>query len=324
MKFATTIKYAAIAGALATTSNATAGVSATAYLELNNLIVQVDTDGNFTPENVNPLDFIAVVVDAGSREVNTFSNYNGELASDAPPKFEATEAANAQLVCSGSSCGVLGLSDNFQSVDSGNIVASDAFNFAAADVNVSGSALGAGASGFTYADAGISGGNNETAAATSNIANDIITRMTFTTLASINVRFQAFMDYLIDAIISDDIAADPTIKGSASAKATFGLELSNSDTGAAVDIDSTNGGDGLTFGDNAQDRVGRGNLVSFSGNDEEFLSGWATLAANTEYQLVITQTSNVQASLVPAPTTLAIAAFGLLGLGMTARRKKYM
>jgi len=46
MKFATTIKYAAIAGALVTASNATAGVSATAYLELNDLLVQIDTDGD--------------------------------------------------------------------------------------------------------------------------------------------------------------------------------------------------------------------------------------------------------------------------------------
>ena len=62
MKLATTIKYAAIAGALVTASNATAGVSATAYLELSDLLVQIDTDGDLVPDPVNPLDYILSLI----------------------------------------------------------------------------------------------------------------------------------------------------------------------------------------------------------------------------------------------------------------------
>merc|ERR1711871_1509749 len=79
MKFATTIKYAAIAGALVTASNATAGVSATAYLELNDLLVQIDTDGDLVPDPVNPLDFISILP-GGTRSTSTFADNNGALA----------------------------------------------------------------------------------------------------------------------------------------------------------------------------------------------------------------------------------------------------
>lgn len=324
MKFATTIKYAAIAGALVTASNATAGVSATAYLELNDLVVQIDTDGDLVPDPVNPLDFITILP-GGSRSTSTFADNNGISDSDLDSKSSATADSDAGLLCLGASCGVLGLSDNGQTVDGGNLVASDAFYYSVADAQVTGSALGnpadpnRGATGFTYADTGIAAGNDESAGANSNIANDILTRFTLDVLTDINVRFSALMDYFVDAFISPDIANDSLRAATSTAKATFGIELVSFDTGATVSLND--GPSGVTFNDIAIDQPGLGDLIVRSGNDVDFTSGWANVSEGT-YQLTISQTSTVQSTLVPAPTTLAMAAFGLLGLGLTARRRK--
>jgi len=318
MKFATTIKYAAIAGALVTASNATAGVSATAYLELNDLVVQIDTDGDLVPDQVNPLQFISILP-GGSRSTSTFVDNNGASDSDLDSQSSATADSDAELLCLGASCGALGLSDNGQSVDGGNLVASDAFYYSVADAQVTGSAIGAGATGFTYADAGIVTGNDESAGANSNIANDILTTFTLGMLTDINVRFSALMDYLVDAFISPDIANDSLRAATSTAKATFGIELVSFDTGNTVALND--GPSGVTFNDIAIDQPGLGNLIVRSGDDVNFTSGWANVSAGT-YQLTITQSSTVQTTLVPAPTTLAMAAFGLLGLGLTARRRK--
>lgn len=322
MKFATTIKYAAIAGALVTASNATAGVSATAYLELNDLVVQIDTDGDLEPDSVSPLDYISILP-GGSRSTSTFTDNNGASDSDLDSQASATADSDADLLCLGSSCGVLGLTNNGQSVDGGNLVASDAFYYSVADAQVSGSALGnpsdpnTGATGFTYADAGIAAGSNESAGANSNIANDILTTFTLDVFTDINVRFSALMDYFVDAFISPDIAADGTRAATSSAKATFGIELFSFNDGDTLDIDDAT----VTFNDIAIDQPGLGDLLVRSGNDVDFTSGWANVTSGT-YQLTISQSSTVQTTLVPAPTTLAMAAFGLLGLGLTARRRK--
>lgn len=318
MKLATTIKYAAIAGALVTASNATAGVSATAYLELNDLVVEIDTNGDLVPDQVNPLDFITIL-SGGTRSTSTFVDNNGMSDSDLDSQSSATADSDASLLCLGASCGVLGLTDNGQSVDGANLVASDAFNYSVSDAQVTGSAIGAGATGFTYADAGIADGNDESAGANSNIANDILTRFTLGMLTDINVRFSALMDYFVDAFISPDIANDGTIAATSTAKATFGIELLNLTTFDTVTL--TNGPAGITFNDIAIDQPGLGDVVQRSGNDVNFRSGWANVSAG-DYQLTITQSSTVQTTLVPAPTTLAMAAFGLLGLGLTARRRK--
>merc|ERR1711977_659679 len=318
MKFATTIKYAAIAGALVTASNATAGVSATAYLELNDLLVQIDTDGDLVPDPVNPLDFISILP-GGTRSTSTFADNNGASDSDLDSKSSATADSDADLLCLGSSCGVLGLTNNGQSVDGGNLVASDAFYYSVADAQVSGSAIGSGTTGFTYADAGIAAGNNESAGANSNIANDILTTFTLNMLTDINVRFSALMDYLVDAFISPDIANDSLRTATSTAKATFGIELVSFNTGDTVSL--TGGPSSVTFNDIAIDQPGLGDLIVRSGNNVDFTSGWANVSAGT-YQLTISQSSTVQSTLVPAPTTLAMAAFGLLGLGLTARRRK--
>merc|ERR1712138_127808 len=130
------------------------------------------------------------------------------------------------------------------------------------------------------------------AGANSNIANDILTQFTLDALTDINVRFSALMDYLVDAFISPDIANDSLRAATATAKATFGIQLANLVTGDTVSL--TDGPSGVTFNDIAIDQPGLGDLLVRAGT----------------YQLTITQSSTVQTTLVPAPTTLAMAAFG--------------
>ena len=201
--------------------NANAGVVATSYLEINNLAVELDVDKDGTADAVNPASFITIV--GGSREGNTNANFNGDSDGDAVVAGPVGDA-DAALVCVGPSCPGLGLTDNGQSFDLGNLVATDAENYAVSDENVTGSALGAGATGFTYGDVGISTSNG-IGSASSQIFNQLIASLTLTVTTDLNLRFTALYDYFVDAIISADIANDANMAATASAEASFDIDL---------------------------------------------------------------------------------------------------
>lgn len=297
--------------------NANAGVVATSYLEINSLFVEIDTDGDGVPD-VAPADIQSYIkILAGTRESNTLVNFNGISdgnASVAGP----IGTANADLVCTGPSCGGLGLTDNGQSLDLGNLVHDHSKDYSTADSNVTGNALGAGATGFTYADVGISK-PNALAAASGSIFNNLLTTLTILVAGDldIQIRFTAVYDAFVDAIITPDITADGSVKATASAEASFNTKLiglTGGTLGTVLD-------DGLSFSDLAFDVPGLGDIKSISENDKSYTGAWSTLLTAGTYQAEIVQDSDVQASLIPEPSSIALLGLSILGLAAARRRK---
>jgi hypothetical protein len=293
--------------------NASAGVVATSYLEINSLFVELDADKDGVADT-SPVGIIQII--NGTREGNTNANFNGTSVGNSAVDNTGVGDANAQLVCAGPDCGALALSDNGQSLDLGNLVHDTNQSYAVSDENVTGSAIGGGASGFTYADVGIAGPTN-IGSASSQIFNNLLTTLTLNVLADINIRFTALYDMFVDAIITPDITADGSVKATASAEASFNIDLDK--IGGPADIFGANGV-GISASDFAFDVPGLGDADSFFFNNASFATGWVTLTAGT-YQLKIAQDSDVQASVIPEPGVLAIFGIGMLGLSFASRRK---
>jgi hypothetical protein len=305
MKLNTILKALPLAIGLGFCSTANAGVVGTAYLEINDFFVQLDTDGDFVEDAVNLGDFIAITT--ATRTSTSSATFNGVASGDTSIDTSGTSTSDALLVCNGPSCGGLGLVNNGQTADLGNLVKDDTKNYAVSDSAVTGSALGGGASGFTYGDVGIAGGNNVTANAQSRIFNNLQTRLSLAVGSTLNLRFSAIYDAIIDAVISADIANDSSRGATASAIASF-----------SVRIVGTTLNDGFFLADFATDAPGQGDEVQITENDTAFLSDWVTLSAGN-YQVLISQDSDVAASLIPEPAAAILFGMGLLGLGLRAR-----
>lgn len=305
MKLNTILKALPLAIGLGFCSTANAGVVATAYLEINSFFVQLDTDGDFVEDNVNLTDFVAIR--SATRTSTSSANFNGTATGDTSIDATGIATSDAQLVCNGPACGGLGLVNNGQTADLGNLVHDDTQNYAVSDSAVTGSAIGGGASGFTYGDVGIAGGNNVTANAQSRIFNNLQTTLSLAVGSTVNLRFSAIYDAIVDAVISADIANDFSRGATASAIASF-----------SVRIAGTSLNDGFFLADFATDAPGQGDEVQIGENDTTFLSQWVTLSAGN-YQVLISQDSDVAASLIPEPAAAILFGMGLLGLGLRAR-----
>jgi hypothetical protein len=305
MKLNTILKALPLAIGLGFCSTANAGVVATAYLEINDFFVQLDTDGDLVEDAVDIGDFITI--NSATRTSTSSATFNGASSGDTSVDSSGVATSDAQLVCNGPSCGGLGLINNGQTADLGNLVHDDTQNYATSDSAVTGNALGGGASGFTYGDVGIANGNDITANALSRIFNNLQTTLFLDVGATVNLRFSAIYDAIIDAVISADIANDLARGATASAIASF-----------SVTIVGTTLNDGFFLADFATDAPGQGDEVQITENDKAFLSQWVTLTAGN-YQVLISQDSDAAASLIPEPAAAILFGMGLLGLGLRAR-----
>jgi hypothetical protein len=311
MKLKTLAKTLPLVVTAALCSNANAGVSASAYLEVNDLFIEIDINGDGTADAITLSDYVTIL--GGSRGTSTAVDYNGVVDGDADI-VGVTAASDADLVCVPVTCASLGVVNNGQSLALANLLADDTSSYAVADAGLSGSAIGAGASGFTYADVGIASAD-AIAAGNGTIFNSILTELTLDILSDVNIRFTANYDAFIDSVISPDIQADGDFVATASAEASFGVKVTSSLGPTVLE-------EGFNFQDQAFDFLGFPDIV-ITENVTPWASSWTTVTAGT-YALEIAQDADVLASLahVPEPATLAIFGLGLLGLAGVGRMRK--
>lgn len=343
MKFSN-IKKSLVVGAAMTGASlsANAGVVATSYLDVQSfgIIAFYDEAMNnpVLPEDLG--DFIKV--SSGTRSSSTSATFNGNGLAPDPvfaPGTTGVGTADGTFVCTGPSCGAIGVSNNslvgnFLTADSiHNDSIANGYSYGVADAIVSGSALvdpSVPASGMTYAAASVAD-NNSVAGGNSDISDSLTTFVEFA-LQGVTELYLAFTtDYslVVKTDVTPDIDADPSQVANATASGIFsvGLGANNSNgNGGALGYDFGSGFVDISavplFTENlvteSDDTTGSDTGVSESSGSVE--SGFFRIGAG-DYQVSITQESSARVSLVSAPGTLAIAGLGLLGLAAVRRRK---
>lgn len=220
---------------------------------------------------------------------------------------DSTGAIDPAMACVGD-CGGIGQND-FSQVSAGD----PTIHFARGDALLTGSLLApGGASAYSVGEIQLThtqGG--------ANAGGEVSTASTFWTvdvdsISDITLEFDAFGELLT---ASDE----PAGFAQADFDWTFTLQLCANNTGACA---------GSTVFEASPDELNQGIAVFGLGSDsytvsDHFVLTVTGLLADRRYRVIISHNTDVEASLIPEPVSMAVLGFGLLGLGgLAVRRRK--
>jgi len=294
-----------------------AGTIAMADLTVTSLVLLKNT-GTTTVPVLIPVNS-GIIIAAESRTGNATSSFNGVdgtglgafniLLSNNSGPVPGTGTVDVSHRCAGPACA--GLAGVYGTVENNTTthIGAPSGSYALGDMKISGTALGGVSTGFTRADTSIAGSSNS-GSANSFITNTVTAKTTFTTSAGMDILFAVSYD----AFVKTMITAIPAFQ-SASANATTQWTLKLIDSLNNTLINFSPSGMNLTaFSTDSNTSTTLGGVGSA-------LSAQAHIIGNKTYQLVISQTSSSNASEVPEPGSMLLAAMGLFAIGAATRRR---
>jgi len=291
---------------------ANAGVIASSTLEVSKFTVLFDVNGNGDFTDDNPLDFPIVII-SGERDGAASASFNGDSSQSNPTAGNAVATIDASLSCAGPDCAGQGLVENGIFSNNTNFADwTDDANYAFADMSVSGNAFDAnGATGFTQAEAAIYAGYSSAGEGSATIDNNLFSQINIQANTSMNAMI--IINYVAELTValSDDVMTNDNVFGKASASYGFDVSLDNSQVFSESKAFST---------------LDNSNFVGTVLQKNEYINSGILASAPISisagfHTITIDQTSEVDVSLVPEPTSIALFGLGLIGLAGMARRR---
>lgn len=281
---------------------AQAGVIASSYMAVSNLILLEQTAPNtYVPVDPDPA-VGGVNIIGGSRNGQLTATLNGTTVSTSNSVGATATLDLARLD--------IGAGNPAGQNDSSTVLTQGLGNFASGDLSISGTALGPGATGMTRADASVLGPDN-TATSGALITNNVLGLLTFTVTGTKTLGFSFDWTALALAEISNDLLG----AGFSTADSSTNFSISVQKQGGALNTIET-----LACQATAFNVAGANSFANTCGQQGE-LTNFLTLDSGL-YTVQITTKSSANVQAIPEPSSIALAGLGLLGIGASLRRRK--
>lgn len=295
-------------GMLALPTASYAYVMASSVVEINNFTLTGSSGAQLTAADFNFLTFVT----SADQSVSLTGSGGG---SDGDTASSSTGSINFDPICVGNGCSPIG-NDLFPKLSAppaaGNYAAADQYETGSPVAGIPGFASPADIKQGTYVGIDLGSADGSTSA-----NNNLNSSFVFALTQSTGVTF----DFDINAWLQVAMTADEDFPGYATAAASFDVSLISLSGPALSWNYSTD-----FFGDGTKTLSLNAPLpfdveVALDATNKHFSATTPTLNAGQLYQISFRSTSEADAGRIPEPGILALLGMGLLGLGLTRRRK---